>query len=170
MGQRYGGARWDVFQLAEPQSADRGSWGIYWWVDFSGCLMFDLMFLWFSCPSNTLYTHTYICISVRSRRCSGLVSWFCYHLIAKPGNKTGAPSCDLTHIHTSIYVYITEFSVLSQHHNKGIMLDLRQLLTVQLLENPISFCVAKLPDHGFLNAVGHQCGRGSDGISSSCGI
>ena len=32
------------------------------------------------------------CIWVRSRRCGCLVTWFCYHLIAKPGNKTAAPS------------------------------------------------------------------------------
>ena len=31
-------------------------------------------------------------IWVRSRRCSCLVTWFCYHLIAKPGSKTAAPS------------------------------------------------------------------------------
>ena len=30
-------------------------------------------------------------IWVRSRRCACLVTWFCYHLIAKPGNKPGAP-------------------------------------------------------------------------------
>ena len=29
-------------------------------------------------------------IWVRSRRCSCLVTWFCYQLIAKPGNKTAA--------------------------------------------------------------------------------
>ena len=31
-------------------------------------------------------------IWVRSRRCDCLVTWFCYHLIAKTGNKTVAPS------------------------------------------------------------------------------
>ena len=31
-------------------------------------------------------------IWVRSRRWGCLVTWFCYHLIAKPGNKTAAPS------------------------------------------------------------------------------
>ena len=31
-------------------------------------------------------------IWVRSRRWACLVTWFCYHLIAKAGNKTGAPS------------------------------------------------------------------------------
>ena len=31
-------------------------------------------------------------IWVRSRRCGCLVTWFCYHLIAKPGNKTAAHS------------------------------------------------------------------------------
>ena len=35
---------------------------------------------------------SYIIIWVRSRRCSCLVTWFCYQLIAKPGNKTAAPS------------------------------------------------------------------------------
>ena len=29
-----------------------------------------------------------ICIWVRSRNCGCLVTWFCYQLIAKPGNKT----------------------------------------------------------------------------------
>ena len=33
-----------------------------------------------------------VCIWVRSRRSGCLVNWFCYHLIAKPGNKTAAPS------------------------------------------------------------------------------
>ena len=28
----------------------------------------------------------------RSGRCSCLVTWFCYHLVAKPGKKTAAPS------------------------------------------------------------------------------
>ena len=31
-------------------------------------------------------------IWIRSRRCGCLVTWFCYQLIAKPGNKTTAPS------------------------------------------------------------------------------
>ena len=33
-----------------------------------------------------------MCIWVRSRNCSCLVTWFCYQLIAKPGNKTAAVS------------------------------------------------------------------------------
>ena len=32
------------------------------------------------------------CICVRSRNCGCLVTWFCYQLIAKPGNKTAAVS------------------------------------------------------------------------------
>ena len=31
-------------------------------------------------------------IWIRSRRCGCLVTWFCYQMIAKPGNKTAAPS------------------------------------------------------------------------------
>ena len=33
-----------------------------------------------------------LCIRVRSRNCGCLVTWFCYQLIAKPGNKTAAVS------------------------------------------------------------------------------
>ena len=36
----------------------------------------------------SLLTH----IWVRSQRCGCLVTWFCYQLIAKPGNKIAAPS------------------------------------------------------------------------------
>ena len=34
----------------------------------------------------------YKCIWLRSRNCGCLVTWFCYQLIAKPGNKTAAVS------------------------------------------------------------------------------
>ena len=46
------------------------------------------------CPSHSLTTlssvATQFCIWVRSWNCSCLVTWFCYQLIAKPGNKTAA--------------------------------------------------------------------------------
>ena len=38
------------------------------------------------------YIYRYISIWVRSRNCGWLVTWFCYQLIAKPGNKTAAVS------------------------------------------------------------------------------
>ena len=39
-----------------------------------------------------LSAHNFKNIWVMSRRCGCLVTWFCYHLIAKPGNKTAALS------------------------------------------------------------------------------
>ena len=33
----------------------------------------------------------YLALLVKSRRCGYLVTWFCYQLIAKPGNKTATP-------------------------------------------------------------------------------
>ena len=36
---------------------------------------------------------------VRSQRCACLVTWFCYHLIAKPGNIRQPHLRDLTHIY-----------------------------------------------------------------------
>ena len=43
--------------------------------------------------SHHIALHSEILIWVRSWRCGGcLVIWFCYHLIAIPGNKTAAPS------------------------------------------------------------------------------
>ena len=53
---------------------------IYLWF-FMPCLRPSLYFLFLR---NFIW--------VRSRRCGCLVTWFCYHLIAKPGNKTAAPS------------------------------------------------------------------------------
>ena len=41
---------------------------------------------------NTLPQSLRWCIWVKSRRCGCLVTWFCYQMIAKPGNKTAAPS------------------------------------------------------------------------------
>ena len=38
------------------------------------------------------YLGSFTYIWVRSRRCGRLVTWFCYKMIAKPGNKTAAPS------------------------------------------------------------------------------
>ena len=43
-------------------------------------------------PMLAFSDHGLLMIWVRSRRCGCLVTWFCYHLIAKPGNKTAAPS------------------------------------------------------------------------------
>ena len=37
---------------------------------------------------NELFCGKYICMWVRSLMGDCLVTWFCYHLIAKPGNKT----------------------------------------------------------------------------------
>ena len=42
---------------------------------------------------SNIYIYIYIIyIWVRSRNCGCLVAWFCYRLIAKPGNKTAAVS------------------------------------------------------------------------------
>ena len=42
---------------------------------------------------------------LRSRRCGCLVTWFCYQLIAKPGNKSAAPPWpDSDHDHDHDYV------------------------------------------------------------------
>ena len=42
--------------------------------------------------SYSSYQLTCLCIWVRSRNCGCLVTWFCYQLIAKPGNKTAVVS------------------------------------------------------------------------------
>ena len=39
-----------------------------------------------------IFLFLYMIICVRSRSCGCLVTWFCYWLIAKPGNKTAAVS------------------------------------------------------------------------------
>ena len=45
------------------------------------------------CVYGNMFWHAYMLnIWVRSWSCGCLVTWFCYHLIAKPGNKTAAHS------------------------------------------------------------------------------
>ena len=41
---------------------------------------------------NYIYIYMYIYIWVRSQNCGCLVTWFCYQMIAKPGNKTATVS------------------------------------------------------------------------------
>ena len=54
--------------------------------------------LWQQAPSElvlipqTMLTKIYDSIWIRSQRCGCLVTWFCYQMIAKPDNKTAAPS------------------------------------------------------------------------------
>ena len=48
-------------------------------------------------------------IWVRSRNCGCFVTWFCYQLIANPGNKTATVPCPdpyYTYIYIYIYIYI----------------------------------------------------------------
>ena len=54
----------------------------------------------------TWYIYIYIYMWVRSWRCGCLVTWFCYHLIAEPGNKTAAPSWPDIYIYIYIYIYM----------------------------------------------------------------
>ena len=56
--------------------------------------------------------HIIMYIWVRSRNCGCLVTWFCYQLIAKPGNKTAteAQFHDLTHIYIFIYLFIYSYA------------------------------------------------------------
>ena len=56
-----------------------------------------------------------IWIWVRSRNCGCLVTWFCYQLIAKPGNKTAAVSWLDPYV---FYVFSEKFSM-SRHFLVG---------------------------------------------------
>ena len=64
-----------------------------YWQDFYKLFFFNPLWettlhlrpLW-----QVVFLERYHCIWVRSRNCGCLVTWFCYQLIAKPGNKTAA--------------------------------------------------------------------------------
>ena len=57
---------------------------IYWWLSAR------LQYLHCYGTGHTAVLHWAINIWARSRNCGCLVTWFCYQLIAKPGNKTAA--------------------------------------------------------------------------------
>ena len=90
-------------------------------------------------------------IWVRSRNCGCLVTWFCYQLIAKPGNKTATvlwPDPDIVvcygQHHLSICLYITppiSFSILQD----TIFYQLKLCLS-----HPYSHILWKLPFSDFM--------------------
>ena len=63
-------------------------------------------------------------IWVRSRNCSCLVTWFCYQLIAKPGNKTAAvswpdPYIDFHRLLIMLYwIHFRKYKNISYHFSK----------------------------------------------------
>ena len=59
------------------------------------------------------YIFIYVYIWVRPQRCGCLVTWFCYYLIAKPGNMTATPSWPDPYAFTHSF---THFSTLSPLH------------------------------------------------------
>ena len=80
-----------VKTLSEGQNWPRVTtiWNAMKWTSLSvnRCHFPDMQ-----CPNDS---HVIVCTStiwVRSRNCGCLVTWFCYQLIAKPGNKTAAVS------------------------------------------------------------------------------
>ena len=69
------------------------------------CIIFIMYILsWHFCLPICMYIFIYILVG--SRRWGCLVTWFCYHLITKPGDKTVAPSWPDPYICIYIYIYI----------------------------------------------------------------
>ena len=68
------------------------------------------------------YTYTYsICIWVKSRNCGCLVTWFCYQLIAKPGNKTATVSWPDPYIPYPSWLLNISFMVISLALEQSLM-------------------------------------------------
>ena len=54
-----------------------------------------------------------MCIWVRSRMCGCLVTWFCYQLIAKPGNRTAATSWPYPYWSLHLLKYLFNYSCIN---------------------------------------------------------
>ena len=66
-------------------------------------------------------------IWVRSQRCACLVTWFCYQMIAKPGNKTGPPSWPDLYI---MYHFKCQSMIYISNKLDGITLTEEHLLSI----------------------------------------
>ena len=67
-------------------------------------------------------------IWVRSQNCGCLVTWFCYQLIAKPGNKTATvlwpdPFADLEFCHPCLYLYVSWHLMVLSHQQSQCWLQ-----------------------------------------------
>ena len=76
-----------------------------------------------SWPFSSHFGVSQIMIWVRSGRCSCLVTWFCYHMIAKPGNKTATPLWPDPYTFTFIFhrVVLTLSTHLGMHMGDAII-------------------------------------------------
>ena len=83
---------------------------------------FAWQFQWYLCDSLSFPLSHENPIWVRSWNCGCLVTWFCYLLIAKPGNKTAiVPWPDPYAIEVSIYsvrCWYNAINFLQNHHKK----------------------------------------------------
>ena len=80
-----------------------------------------------------------ILIWVRSWRCSRLVTWFCYHLIAKPGNKTGTPSWPDSYV--CIYIEIPlKFVAKDLIHSKSALVEVMFWRILTVLKQQCTAC------------------------------
>ena len=104
--------QWPLYIESGPGSCDNGSWLSYaeWhhnksWLYIhmymcivilytaaNKCYLYKIKFAYFSYLSLSAYVACFkFNMWVGSLRWGCLVTWFCYQLIAKPGNKTAAP-------------------------------------------------------------------------------
>ena len=101
-------------RITMPHTINRPQWaefmGICWrgWVECLCCYLLTYTCIWLKCYSSNIW--------VRSRRCTCLVTCFCYQMITKPGHKTDVllwpdPSVIQKFVKTSIlnlnlYIYM----------------------------------------------------------------
>ena len=76
-----------------------------------------------------------MCIWVKSRNCGCLVTWFCYQLIAKPGNKTALVSWPDPYVHVC-----NTWGVVSEDGLYGVARSLPRSLTNSLTRSMNSWC------------------------------
>ena len=80
--------------------------------------------------------HTWVqtvCTCVRSRNCGCVVTWFCYQLIAKPGNKTAAVPWPDTYFFECTLWNETNFIITSLKERADMMLNLSSLAAIELV-------------------------------------
>ena len=89
-------------------------------------------------------------IWVKSRRCGCLVTWFCYHFIAKPGNKTATPSWPDPSMHLSMLIYLTCLEYKTENNHIKLYCYYFVLLSgleVITLREVYCFCEARRASH-----------------------
>ena len=90
-----------------------------------------------------MYIYVYLYIWVRSRNCGCLVTWFCYQLIAKPGNKTATVSWPDPYIDVLLCAWVIIIKRRYNVYTNPYLTYINNVVALYVSETPFHSCASR---------------------------